>query len=712
MSAAQPKEPFEIGRLLTGWQEAGWLRAVDQTFAEFLKRECPTAPPLLVLAAALTSHQLGRGHICLNLKAVHEAPESVLAIPPQDGPDWTGFDSSLLPKTILETFSYEDWLAALAHDDLIGVEGTGSGPLVLSGSRLYLRRYWRYEQNLKAFLGQPLILPEEDGGRGTPVELKAWLSRLFPETSQSKKQPDFQKIACALATRNRLTIITGGPGTGKTTTVIRVLAILQALRLTAPGDPAPPPLRIRLAAPTGKAAARLNESISRAVNQLPLGEEHAAIRAAIPHKVSTLHRLLGSRPDTRRFRHDRNNPLAVDVLIIDEASMVDMETLSAVLDALPREARLILLGDKDQLASVEAGAFLGDLCQRAGDGHYTPATRDWLEEASAGRIPDGLLDEVGTELDQVIVMLRHSHRFDETSGIGKLAARVNSGDPSGLSDIFKEDAEALTLVQPSEDSGQRFKAIVVDGEPRKKTGNGQADLFEADTTQAGYRHYLEVLQETRPKTDCSQEQLDSWARTVLKAHSQFQLLCILRNGPFGVEGLNLQVAQLLYDSGLIESVQGWYAGRPVLITRNDYSLGLMNGDVGITLPLAGRDGEADSLRVAFATGEDFSIKWVSPSRLQAIETVYALTVHKSQGSEFEHVALILPEKINPLMTRELVYTGITRAKRWFTLINNGPMDLFEEAIRRRVQRHSGLEVGGWGSEGEQSMIVDKSFNTP
>ena len=443
--------------------------------------------------------------------------------------------------------------------------------------------------------------------------------------------------------------------------------------------------------PDGKAAARLTESIAGALARLPLaGLEHAeAVRAAIPVTVSTLHRLLGSRPDTRHFRHHAGNPLAVDVLVIDEASMVDLEMMAAVLAALPPTARLILLGDKDQLASVEAGAVLGELCRHARAGHYTPATRDWLATASGERIDSRLVDEAGSALAQAVIMLRHSYRFSAASGIGQLAEAVNAGDSARVSEVWRHAHADLALLPLAAGDETRFAALIIDG---AAAGQGTPPTGLAQTAlRYGYRHYLTTLAETRPASAAGQEAIDDWARQVLRAYGQFQVLCALRRGPWGVAGLNQRIARVLCAAALIPASAGWYPGRPVLVTRNDYALGLMNGDIGITLALPHAADQELKLRVAFPAGDaGQGIKWVLPSRLQAVETAYALTVHKSQGSEFSHAALVLPETLSPILTCELLYTGITRARAFLTLVMPGPPRLLEEAVHRQVLRASGL----------------------
>jgi exodeoxyribonuclease V alpha subunit len=701
---AKGDTPRMLG-VLDQWVERGWLRSLDAGFARFLWTEEPQTPPLLVLAAALASHQLGRGHVCLDLQATLDDPAFALSLPP-DGPQaLVAAEPPQSPAEVLTGVTLARWLAALDQPALVDTQ-TGNTPLVLVGTRLYLRRYWQYEQDVRAGIERRLAASAQMEASLQADSARTALDALFPPRAANATGADWQKLACALAARSAFSIITGGPGTGKTTTVVRLLALLQTSALGgAAANPLRParPLRIRLAAPTGKAAARLNESIAGAVAQLPVDAlpNGAAVREAIPTVVATLHRVLGTRPDSRRFRHDAGNPLPVDVLVIDEASMVDLEMMAAVLDALPAAARLILLGDKDQLASVEAGAVLGELCQRAGEGHYTPATRDWLLAATGERIDATMLDEAGTALDQSVAMLRQSHRFSAESGIGQLAALVNAGDAAGVTRIWTHGHADLALLVCSAHDDASFRALVIDGYGGASTS---PQLFGANgepgRPRHGYRHYLETMRNGQPERDAGPEAFDAWAGEVLKAHGEFQLLCALRRGPWGVEGLNKRVGRLLQEEGLIAARGEWYPGRPVLVTRNDYELGLMNGDIGITLELPGTTPESPVLRVAFPAGDGAGgIKWVLPSRLQAVETVLALTVHKSQGSEFMHAALVLPDTFSPILTRELVYTGITRARAFLTLAVPEGKPVLDQAVCAKVQRASGLMAGFGGEAG-------------
>ncbi|CAB5527170.1 Exodeoxyribonuclease V alpha chain [Pseudomonas putida] len=662
------RESRDLLVLLDRWVERGWLRALDRAFVNFLEERAPGSDTLLLLAAALASHQLGHGHVCLDLEQTLAEPDFALSLPPE-GDALAG--PLLLPSQLLASLTLDTWLQRIAASPLVAAgnsPGQGARPLVLSGQRLYLRRYWSYERRIDDALRQRLTQSE-----AMPADLPARLDHLF-EGGAPAGQVDWQKLACALATRAAFSIITGGPGTGKTTTVVRLLALLQA-----PAVERGRPLRIRLAAPTGKAAARLTESIGQQVERLKVSGE---VRAQIPTEVSTVHRLLGSRPGSRHFRHHTGNPLPLDVLVVDEASMIDLEMMANLLDALPPKARLVLLGDKDQLASVEAGAVLGDLCRDAEEGCYSPATRAWLEQVGGQSLEGcGLTpgDAQRNPLAQQVVMLRYSRRFGEGSGIGQLARLVNRQQAQQARDLLTlppSDVFGLTL---RGEQDRAFDRLLLDG------------LGRGDDGPQGYRSYLRAIGRHRPPpgTPVDDPRWEQWASKVLQSFEHFQLLCAVRKGPWGVAGLNERVARVLGNAGLIDNQQPWYEGRPVLVTRNDYGLGLMNGDIGIALRLPDDLGEP-VLRVAFARNDGKGgVRFVLPSRLNEVETVFAMTVHKSQGSEFSHTALVLPDALNPVLTKELVYTGITRAKHCFSLIEPRT-GVFEEAVARRVRRISGL----------------------
>lgn len=663
------RDRAELFALLSTWSERGWLRELDHALAQLFAELDPDASPLLLLGAALASHQLGQGHVCLDLAATLANPDFTLSLPPE-GED--AQDAMVLPSQVLAGLSLESWLAACAGSSLLESDGA---PLVLSGACLYMRRYWNYERQVAGDIARRL-----QASAAAPSDLAVRLASLFPDALvvDGQRQTDWQKLACAMAAQGRFTLITGGPGTGKTTTVVRLLALLQEAAM-ATGEP----LRLSLAAPTGKAAARLTESIGAQVQSLALDER---VREQIPTLVTTLHRLLGSRPGSRHFRHDAANPLPLDVLVVDEASMIDLEMMASLLGALPAHARLILLGDKDQLASVEAGAVLGDLCREAESGGYSEATRAWLESQTGERLDDPALISGNKALAQHIVMLRHSRRFSSGSGIGRLARAVNQGDAQSARGTLATGADDLHVLRLSGEQDRALERLLIGG------------LGEAEPRPQGYAHYLQLMQAQRPEPDAGEQAWDDWAGRVLAAFDQFQLLCAVRKGAWGVEALNERIAQALVRRSLLEQSHGWYEGRPVLVTRNDYSLGLMNGDIGIALRLPEPPESPESpsapmrkvLRVVFPRNDGSgALRHILPSRLSAVETVFAMTVHKSQGSEFAHCALILPDSLNPVLTKELIYTGITRARDWFSLIESRA-GIFEQAVQRRVERRSGL----------------------
>jgi exodeoxyribonuclease V alpha subunit len=490
---------------------------------------------------------------------------------------------------------------------VVGVPGE-SKPLILDAhDRLYLHRYWQYEAQLAGAIRRRIgVAAACDASL-----LKRGLDRLF---GKATKDTNWQRVAAETAVRRSFTVITGGPGTGKTWTVVAVLALLHEQFADTGAKP-----RIALAAPTGKAAARMKESIQRTLESDP---KFAECRKLLEHDATTLHRLLGTIPDSPYFRHDTDRPLAVDVVIVDEASMVDLALMAKLFAAVPSSARVVLLGDKDQLASVEAGNVLGDICL-------------------SSQVPDAPLREH-------IVELRENRRFAEDSGIRRLSTLANAGDTDGALALLEENlADIATQTLPT------------------PTALGEA---LREPLLRGYRACLE--------TDDP--------RTALTQLNAFRILSALRRGPFGVENLNRIAEQTLARAGLIEPVSTFYRGRPVLIATNDYQLQLFNGDVGMLLPDPAAGGE---LRAWFLDAAG-TLRRILPARLPAHETVFAMTVHKSQGSEFRRVLFLLPDRDTPVATRELVYTAITRAREAVELWHHAPV--LRAAIARRTERSSGL----------------------
>lgn len=617
-------------------------RALDKALVTFF-REQQKLPAALALLIGQCSFALAQGHLCLPLKRMPQQSE-------------------------------QEWQALMAlYPDLFQLSEDNNQPFVYANNALYMRRYFSYQQQIALYLEQSNERSQKLRQAINPALLNQLLEPLFPATAATSAAPDWQRLSCAIAASSSFSVITGGPGTGKTTTVVKLLLVLQQLQQ----QQGAAPLTIQLAAPTGKAAVRLRSSIRTTLDKLPASAE---IKSQVPTEVSTLHKLLGARAQSRQFKQNALEPLALDLLVVDEASMLDVELMAALLSALPAHARLILLGDKDQLASVEAGALMAELCQWAEQGHYWPVTVDWLNQLSFAAVPELLISQQGKALEQQIGMLRVSHRFDPQSGIAKLATAVNNGQSAEVTAICQADYADLQYLEAAE--VRQLKQFVL-------TGQVKSQIKDA----AGFSFYLQTVAQS-PALDASEQAIENWAQQVLTDFSAFQLLCAVRQGPFGVEQVNLSVEKMLHQAGLIQQTSQqssqWYAGRPVMVTQNDYALGLMNGDVGICLlrPYQGKL----ILAVAFAS-EDSSkaVRWVLPSRLQQVETAYAITVHKSQGSEFSHAVLVLPDHFSPVLTRELIYTGITRAAKLFSLVCAKP-DLLALAIEQKVQRYGAVRL--------------------
>jgi exodeoxyribonuclease V alpha subunit len=659
--------------VLHSWADKGWLRRLDSALASFMRELDPTASPVLLVSVAILAQMEGRGHTCLPLRLLVTQPDEILAWPvPAQG------DLNALWTTLPDSFS--DWLTFLLESPLVRsvtsahagnskhVEADHGQPLVLGGTAaeplLYLRRYWLHECHVGSEVLQRTAASQTvDEGLANQ-----WLDRLFdpaPNEAPASKEVDWQKLACAVALRASLTVITGGPGTGKTYTAARLLALLFAM------DKEPQRLRVALAAPTGKAAARLRQSIDASLQELSkrLGQDldletfTKRIGAA-----RTLHSLLGARPDTRQFRFNASHLLDVDILIVDEASMIHLEMMSALLQAMPPGAKLILLGDKDQLASVEAGAVLGDLCRDAGRGNYDQETARYAMAVTGQPLPPEFLSTSmqTTPLTQQTVMLRKSRRFGGL--IGQLAQAVNGGNGELAQSLITQDKTAV-LQATYHPSVETVLNLAVHGRPG---------------ASASFADYLRLINERPTLAQQNVSAHDTWVKGVLVAFDRFRLLCAVQDGDWGTRSLNLSVQKALATAGLLKSQGEWFAGRPVMVTRNDRELGVFNGDVGVALP--GLRGTT-ALRVYFLDGD--SLRSVGVSRLAYVETAFAMTVHKCQGSEFLHTALVLPLGGAKVLTRELVYTGITRARERFTLIE-GQAALLQKAVARPSQRASGL----------------------
>ncbi len=548
---------------------ARMMSPLVQAARNWLGREAPNLPADLQAAIASLYEAVEGGHVCIRVEAHNAA-----------------------------SWSATGW---------VGAPGDYSPFILEDSGRFYLARYHDHEQGvaaaLKARAGQ-LLSPKD------PAVLRSELDLLFPGDDPE----DRQRLAALLAQFKPLTLVSGGPGTGKTTTVVKLLALLQSQA----GDA---PLHILLAAPTGKAAQRLSESIRGAKEKLPVAER---VKATIPEQAQTLHRLLGAQGDTGRYRHDADNPLACDVLLIDEASMIDLALMHAVLRALPADARLILLGDRDQLASVEAGSVYGDLCAAQG---MSPALAGQLAPYGVGITPQ----DVGSAMADCRVELVRSYRFSADSGIGAAARASREGDADAFLQAVANSAD-LSRCRAAELPAQ---------------------------IELGYAAYREAARNGDPAT-------------AFTAFLRFRVLCAHRQGASGVEGLNA-----LMEAGR----SPWYAGRPVIIRANDYALRLFNGDIGLCLPTA------DGLRVFFEVTPG-TFRALSPGRLPLHESAWAMTVHQSQGSEFDDVLLVLPDVATPVLDRPLIYTAVTRAKSRFVLC--GAEGVLRAALDTLPKRESGL----------------------
>ena len=593
---------------------SGVFFGLERHFADFMESLAGGNRPELWLAAALLCRRTAAGHLCMDLRSWSPGADPELSSLPRPAPDL--------------------WLKNLKETPVVGAEG-GKEPLILDKKdRLYLNRYWNYERKcaeiINEFISSPVTTVED------PL-LKAGLRRLFPDSSD--QETDWQQVAAAVAVLQRFSIITGGPGSGKTTIVIRVLLLLLEQ------CPAAPP-RILLAAPTGKAAARLRESIRFWKEQLAV-DNHAL--PSLPDEVFTLHRLLGFHPFTGACRFDEDNPLPCDVLVIDEASMVDLPLLVRVLTALPREARLILLGDRHQLASVEAGAVLSDLCGSHQASSFSPAFADRLRKLLSTPLSAPAEDSPPRgPLADSLVFLHKSHRFDEAGGIGRAARLIKEGKGKEAAALFANPATAGCRLHPMNSAAQIARDVV------REFSGYYRDLFDSPDPA-----------------------------TYLRRFSRFSILCALRQGPFGAEEFNSLVTRELVRLGLIPRFSLHHHGRPVMITSNDYRLGLFNGDIGVIF----RDPDGGRLQACFATPEG-GIMTLSPARLPAHETAFAMTIHKSQGSEFDTVFLLLPPYLSELLTRELIYTGLTRARKEVTVCAS--LDILVRSVERRLLRGSGL----------------------
>ncbi|HJY21172.1 MAG TPA: exodeoxyribonuclease V subunit alpha [Chthoniobacterales bacterium] len=582
---------------------------IDQHFAALMNRLAKVPSPELELAAKLVSNFRARGDVCVPLRNV------------------TATEAGKLGST--EVPALKNWVKKLRSSGVVGDPGEFA-PLILDQSdRLYLQRYWKYEdelgRNLQARLGDKSPRDFDAG------DLVQGIAELFPGPS------DLQKVAAFVAATSRLCVISGAPGTGKTRTIVLICALL--IRLAAKRE-----LTFALAAPTGKAAARLKETIAQTGMSLRLPGD-----LKLPADASTIQRLLGARGDSPHFRHKAKNPLTADVVIVDEASMIDLALLAKLFDAIRPDARIILVGDKDQLASVEAGSAFRDICTPGFELGVSVSLAEAFAKSTGEKLDGTRPDQA--PIHSVVVELRRNYRFTPGAGIGELSSAVNRGDAEGAIAVLKSGGSIRWRPAPS------------------------LKNFERELRECVFPRFEKLLRLSDPAV-------------ALKQLAEFAVLCALRRGPFGVETVNALLEGMLRETGLIEVAGRYHAGEPIIIVRNDYNVGLFNGDLGIVLP----DAITGELRVFFR-GEEDEVLNFAPGRLPAHEPAFALTVHKSQGSEFHDALVILPERDAPVLTRELLYTGITRVRE--TVEVWASEEILRQTIERKIARSSGLRDRLW-----------------
>ena len=638
----------------------------------------------LLLALALAVRAPLHGHICVDLRRLDHSllPELDRLGLPNHGRrlDWPADAAA--------------WREALGRCEVLVRSGKSSEggqqratPFVLDGWRLYTDRYWRYQQRLAAELRRRSAA--DSLAPADPGLLRQGLVRLF---SPATGPLDRQLLAAAMALLRPLAVISGGPGMGKTWTIrnILVLTVVQwaAARQQ---DPSLPRIKVALAAPTGKAAARMKEAINHELEQYLIRLDQRVLGSLVrcEHiqgfmeqlEPCTLHRLLEYQVRTpSRFRHHAGDPLRHHLVVVDEASMVDFALMAKLVDAVPPDSRLILLGDRHQLASVEAGSVLADLCGESEGGRPSVSARlagELQRYCGLELRPEEVRQIEQRTLHDSIVQLNKNYRFSAASGIGAFAraclepaARFDAGRAAAL--LSSGAAEADTCLLP----------------------HGRDGLLSARVQQLvteAYEPYLRcLLGGPRPN-----EPEPQFHRRVLAELDRFRVLCAHRRGRLGVAGLNAAVEQLLAAAlpGFDPSEDN-YPGRPVLIRRNDYTVERFNGDVGVMVQRSVR-GDQPSLQVAFPGKGHSDVDYLAPSRLPPHQTVFAMTIHKSQGSQFGHAMIVLPTRPSPILTRELVYTGVTRAARRMTLV--GDPQVLQGALARTVQRASGLQQELWNT---------------
>jgi exodeoxyribonuclease V alpha subunit len=615
-------DPFDVRLatnapgLLRDFNDAGVLTAADVHVAVRLVNLVGDEDESVALAAALAVRGPRLGHVYVDLATIHET-----AIVDAD---------EIIELGALAWPPVAEWTERLAASGLValGEEDAGpSRPLRLVGTSLYLDRYWREERQVAADLQALGASAPEDV---TDDVLAAGLGRLYPGQADHR-----QRLAAQSAVLHRFAVVAGGPGTGKTTTVARIVALL-AEQAAAAGTSVP---LVALAAPTGKAAARLEEAVHEEAAKLDVSD---AVRAQLfAAQASTLHRLLGWRPGSRsRFRHHRGTPH--DVVIVDETSMVSLSLMARLVEAVRPGARLVLVGDPGQLTSIEAGAVLGDI--------VGPAAERAID-VSADDLP------AGATIGGCIVVLDRVHRFG--GAIGAVADAIRRGDSDAVIEALTDAPDEVTWLR--------------------------VDVAAPDAPAALAPIHGAAVGAARGVIDAARE---GDARRALEALGSFRVLCAHRRGPYGVAMWMDRIERWLAADVEDFGAEGrWYVGRPLLVTENDYGLRLYNGDTGVVIA-------TESGRVSAAFERRGEVVEFSPSRLAAVDTVYAMTIHKSQGSQFTAAAVLLPDETSPILTRELLYTAVTRARE--RLILAGTEEAIRAAVSRPVARASGLRWRLWG----------------
>ena len=661
--------------LLAALNKAGALRALDHALAQSLQRLDTETPDAVLAASALASLAVSQGH--------------------------AGFDPTQPQRLVdagVEWPAAEEWIAQLASSKWISTAVDNSvesqqAPLVWENGLLYLRRYREYERRLAAGLqrigqapvaggdvaglagvftrlfpgqvvaaqldlfGAPSPQPSPASGRGGKKRAVLQDSQtaeqldlsLLPPAGEGARRADEGKLldhqarAAATALRHNLLLVTGGPGTGKTTTITRLLVLLAA-QAQAANQPAP---RVALAAPTGRAAERMAESLRHALQKLSVEGIDSALCEQLPSTGTTLHRLLGVIPDSPRFRHHADNPLPYDVIVVDEASMIDLPLMTKLVEAIAPGTRLVLLGDPDQLPSVEAGDVLSAILRAAGDGQRTTATDAEALRPLLGELPADAIDTRPADFAGARVQLQRGYRQSEALQLAPLASAMRDGDA----------VQTLQLLRDAQQTGVHFH---------------EGDIDPLQAWREPLQQYWQALADAATPADA------------LALAGRMRLLTAVREGPQGARGLNARIEDLLAGTRGRALGPGWFHGRLLIIGENSYRHRLFNGDVGICL----RDGDGRGVSAWFPGDDPANPRAFHPAALPLHESAFAMTVHKAQGSEFDQVWLQLPRRDNRVLSRELLYTGITRARNGLHLA--GSAEVIEAALARHASRWSGL----------------------